>query len=330
MTAFGALEDSGPDGRNVQALSATNQFQLADLPSASPDGKLVVFSDGQILGLVGGRPKWRTALALPPNELVPDGVAFSAGDQDVVVLTEGPYFDESTVFGVAVVNAQSRVATALGTGSDAAGDPKAPGAIVAVASPPQAIVNVKNPATPDDELDLRDAGQPVENLGSAASLASDVGLDRSTPVALYPVPNPSGALVAVEVVDLLEPRGSNAGLVVLDRKGAAVAIETPGLGPAGGPLPAWSPDGTTLAYPSEGPGGPVIEVWAVGGTLASRPISAAADGECLWSPSGQAILCDSAQTVAGQVQQNWNLADAGSEASADVLGPGFPIAWFRG
>jgi hypothetical protein len=331
LTELGALVDSRPDGRDAHTLSGPNQFQLTHLPSASPDGRLVVFSDGRILDLGSGQPTWRAGLGLQPNQLVPTGRALSAEDNAVVVLTEGSYFDQSTVYAVSVVDARTRASTSVGNGSYAAGDPQVPGAFVAAALPPEPIVGVKNSLTPDSELDLRDVGRPAVKLVSATSLETDIGLNPTTPVALFPDPSSSGALVAVVVVDLLQPAGSNSGLVVLDRNGSVVAIETPGLGPISGPLPAWSPDGSRLAYASQGPTGPVIDLWSVGGTLATRPIpSNYVAAHCLWSPAGDAVLCDSAVARSGSFQQSWNVADVGSEASYDLPGPGFPVVWYRG
>jgi Tol biopolymer transport system component len=135
--------------------------------------------------------------------------------------------------------------------------------------------------------------------------------------------------VAVEVDNLLDVRGSDAGLVVLDRRGKVVAVQDPRLGPSSGTLPVWSPDGAAIAYASEGSADNSIEIWTVGaGTASVHLRTGVGAGQCLWSPTGAAVLCDSAR--AGDVGNTWSVTNAKAGPVVSLPGPGFAIDWFRG
>jgi hypothetical protein len=332
VNEVGTLFDSRPDGRQARTLPGLGQFVLLGLPSLSPGGDFIAFSDGRIVATGSGQPVvLNDRLMLGQYQVLPAGSPFSAGTSYVIALTEGLYGNETTTSGISVVNLQSGVSTAVGAGSFAAGDPQLPGAFIAVASPSQAIVGVENPSTPDSELELQDVNRPPVVLASATSLEGDLGLNPATPVSLLPVPSPSGSLVAVEVENLLQRPGSDAGLVVMDRSGKTVAVQTPGLGATSGAFPVWSPDGTTLAYVNEGGSGNAIEIWAVGGGVVTSPLPAGVGAaQCLWSPTGAAVLCDSAHAVQGRVDQTWIVTGPGGGPAASVPGPGFAIDWFGG
>jgi hypothetical protein len=269
-------------------------------------------------------------LTLGGNEVLPPGT-FSGGGAYVVALTEGRFGNPTATPGISVVNLHTGRGTALGTGAFAAGDPQRPGAFVTVAAPVQATAS-ENLAAADSELELVDAGRPRVALASGASLDADLGLGRSTPVSFVAVPNPSGSLVAVEVENLLEAQGSEAGLVVLDRSGKPVAVRSPALGPASGALPAWSPSGTALSYLNEGPMGYSIVIWDVGSGAVTVPLRAGVGvaEQCLWSPSGAAVLCDSPNSTQGHIDQTWSLTGPGGGPSVSLAGPGFAVDWARG
>jgi hypothetical protein len=294
---------------------------------------LVAFSDGQIVATGTGKPvPFNDHLGLGQDQVLPPlGSGFSGGSRYVIVLTEGRLGSLTTTAGVSVVNLRTGTATPLGTGMTAAGDPRRPGAFITVASPTPANVGSENLTTADSQLELVDASRPLVVLASAASLDRDLGFGPSTPVLVEPVPSPSGALVAAEVVNLLDPTGSDAGLVVLDRSGRVVAVREPGQGPSSVTLPVWSPDGAAIAYVNDAGAYNSIEIWTVGaGTVRVHMRTGVGAGQCLWSPTGAAVLCDSARSTAGGLGNTWSLTDAKAGPEASLPGPGIAIDWFRG
>lgn len=331
VTGLGSLYDSRPEGADLRKLSGSGLLDIRGVPWESPGGGFLAFSNGVIVATGSGRPVVvKDRLSLAADQVLSDA-PFSAGESDVVVLTEGRYGNQTTSAGVSVENLDSGVSTTLGTGSYAAGDPHTPGAFVAVPSLSPAVGAIRNPSIPDSELDLVDAGRAPVVLASAASLTHDLGMEPDTPVSLLPVPSPSGSLIVVVVESLLDAPGSNAGFVVLDRSGKTVAVQTSGAGPVTGSLPRWSPDGSDVAYASGGRAGNVISVWTVGGGLFTTPLKAGSgSAQCLWSPSGAALLCDSPHLVNGRESNTWVFTAPGGGPVASVSGPGFAVDWYRG
>lgn len=324
----GALTVSAPTGRHAssprQLLSVTVRGPVA----ASPDRRWLMLPDGRLVSTQGARPTVVPTRFSPAPAQEPGYPAFTGGDGHVVVLTEGRYGGQDPTAELAVVDLATGAFTDLGEGRSAAGDPKRPGAFVVVASGSPAVGDIRNPAIPDASVELIDAGRKPVVLATAASLAGDVGLDPTTPVALDAVPDPTGSVVAVEVQDLTRRPGSGDGLVVMDRTGSVSASE-PDLSLAASTFPAWSPDGTTIAYADQSAAGPAIEIWTVGSVVDRALLPAGVPaGQCLWSPTGTAILCAGPSGPADRARWTWSLTTRTGGPVSSAPGPGLPLDWY--
>jgi WD40-like Beta Propeller Repeat len=325
QTSAGDLLLTDPAGAHVQKLSAIGP--VGQGAAASLDGRYLSEGNGQILIV-----KRAATLAAYPAKIPISSVAtpawpepFADHDRDLIILPDGyaPQQGYSAQNPVTVVSIATGTSQSLGIADAIAADPAAAGAIVTVGAPPPASSSV-DLLSPDSRVELRDAGRPPVVLATARELSRDLNMGRNTPVALEPFPDPAGDKIAVEVYPLA---GTSAGIVVLTRTGRVLgAVATP-FGVQGNP--AWSPSGTSLAYPSTGNDGPGLFIWTGGDQAVERPapLSAASGGffgTCIWSPDGKSLLCETG--VPGQ-QQWLVMGAAGGVVALSTRAPGVPLLW---
>jgi len=320
------------DPAGIHVLKLTALGPVGHGAAASLDGRFLSEGNGQVLIVKGG-----ATLAAYPAKVTVSSIAtpawpepFADHDRDVIILPNGFGRQQqgapSAFNPVTVVSIATGTSRSLGVADAIVADPAAAGAIVSVGAPPHASSSIEQ-LSPDSRVELRDVGRPAVVLATAAQLSGDLNIGRNTPVALELFPNPAGDKIAVEVYPLA---GSSAGIVVLTRTGRVLgSIATP-FGVQG--TPAWSPQGTSLEYPSTGNDGPGLFFWTGGNRAVERPVPlSAADGTffgtCVWSPDGKSILCETG--VPGQ--QHWLVMGlTGGAVPLSTQPPGAPLLWLTG
>lgn len=319
------LATARPDGTELSPLPALGKYEQG-VPVASSDGKLLATRDGTIISFAGATPAiMHTALRLGPRQVVSTLGPFADHDRDVVVFDKGPFGYQSASGDLSVVDLSTGTATSLGVADRAAGDPHQPGAFVSVPGPETGASPDGQVMPPDSAVELRDAGASPVTLITAEQAADVVGLDPSTAVVLYPVPDPTGESVAITVA----PADGEAagGLVVVDRTGKDEGEVLASVGVTPTDPVAWSPDGSTLAYIGPGQRGSELSTWTSGGGTSVRavPSSGPTPFGCMWSPDGAALLCYGAGGSPRRAE--WYVAGAGPGPVAAIPAPGFPITW---
>ncbi len=340
----GSLALTDPDGTHVTTLNALGV--VGQSVSASPDDRYLSDGNGQVLAVRSGQ----RVIAYPSS--VPLGSSngaawpdsFADHDHDLVMLEDyGAVHAETSSYSVQnpvwAASLSSGIQDSLGNADAVAGDPQAPGAFVSSAGSPVAS-GTPVQVTPDADVELRDAGHPPVVLATAAAINSDLGVVDQA-VQLVPVPDGAGDKIAV-VVRPVSGSGLG-GIVVLDRAGQMLAATPPGPTFVPG-LPAWSPDGKSLAYVAFGQGGGLeasLFIWHVGSQprfiaipKGASPQAKAAGGRvlvvpswCIWSPDGKSVLC-STDPQAGQ--RSWAVTTITAREMTALPGPGFPVAWLPG
>jgi hypothetical protein len=325
LTSSGDLVLTDPAATHVTKLSAIGK--VAQGTAASLDSRFLSLGNGQVLSV-----RRDATLAAYPAKVPLSSIAlpawpdpFSDHDRDLVILPNGG-FGSSAENPVTVVSVASGTSRTLGVADAVAADPAAAGAIVSVAARQHASSGVEQ-VSPDSRVELRDVGRPAVVLATAAELCRDLGVGPGTPVAFELFPNLSGDEIAVEVFPVA---GNSAGIVVLNRTGRVLGkIVTP-FGVQG--VPAWSPSGTVLAYPSIGNDGPGLFIWSGSGQPIERPIppsvaSGSFFGRCVWSADATAVLCETGV----QGQQQWLVVGAqGGAVTVPTKAPGVPLLWLPG
>ncbi len=318
----GIVVTSDPEGTQRMWLSPLGIFQ---------DQGLVVAQDNRFLATSTGR-----LIAVHRNTVAPTGVAavigsmalFGFSDHDAALVglePEGPQGRPT----IEVVGLSDGRAMALGNAAEVAGDPQRFGAFatVAAASQPAGAPPPGGYAgEADGRVELRDYGEPAILLATSAGLEADLHQERG-PVNLEAVPDRAGDKVAV-MVNPTSAGDRGVGMVVLDRTGRVLGAVPASAGPLEYSQPAWSPDGTSLVYPSMARGAAAISVWRIGGSTYSRaaPDLGASFGYCLWATTGTRFLC--ASTTFGPDQTAlWVVGDARRGPLRKFPAAGVPLAW---
>ncbi len=324
QTPRGALALSGLRGHAPTVLmSLPGQVYV----SSTLDGRYFVTTNGQLLSLGAQGHLTATRLRNVSQTTWSAAGPEPLADHDKYLALQnfnaiGSPADGSpiTIRSLATQKAQS-----LGTGDQMSGDPAAPGVIISVPAP---IVATSTPTTtgangmwPDGKVVIRDAGRKDVLLGTAAQFNADAGLPASTPDYLFPVPDPAGDKIAVEV----EPQSGRlpSGVVVVSRSGHKLFA----LGRAGHYVGvSWSLSGRSLAMPAQVAHGSVLHIWNASGSTSAQPFPGRADyAGCSWSPDAAWILCEVSGPHASGEQ--WAVASASGGPMVVTKGPGYPIAW---
>lgn len=337
-TSDGLLTLTDLRSGRVLRLSALGLFPTNPPPVVSADGKYLM---APVLGKV-------VSLANPVAPVqVRAAITFSANNNPTLLSPfadhDGSIVIQQTIFFVPPAAARTSVqslrtghAVALGLADSrgpaddpqgriaglrgqAAGDPQAAGAFVAVAQPGLASA-VGIPA--DTRVELRDAGTAPRVLATAARLKQVLRIPPKIGVILGPLPNPQGTMVAIEVQPI--PAGHLAGVVVLSRRGKVLGTESIGSPQVKNAI--WSPSGSRLAFIGAGAVGPEVTAWDIGGAVATKgfPLSTSGLVGCLWSPDATNLLC-------GSGFGSWVLLDGSSTGfPTQVRGRGLPLAWLDG
>jgi hypothetical protein len=320
VTPAGYLTETDLATGKVEVLRKLGLFDTTPPPVVSPDGKYLVDADtGKLVSLDS---------PLGPSS-APNKLLFQPGNQPAFLLD--PWSDHDASVGIlqysSVYNSESSVqiqsvrtgaAYNLGSLDNAAGDPQRTGAFVTLPadSPPS-----EEGIQADASLVLRDAGRPRRLLATAAALGHDIGMVKSTPLTLLPVPNPQGTMVAVQVGSMTS--NGPGGIVVLSRTGRVLGVQpaTPG----GMWSLSWSAAGRTLAYLGQGATGTEITRWEVGQQTMTTDLNASgAVSGCLWSPEGQSLLC-------GGNRLTWIVSPPSTQTPTTILkGDGQALAWLGG
>jgi hypothetical protein len=321
--ATGGIGLSDPDGAHFEQLPALGAFPAYATPAVSPDNRYLL-SGGSVIAVGDGRLSIQpTALSLTRNQSTSLPDPFADHDQAAVVLSDARFGETTATTGVSVVALATGRSVSLGLGDRAAGDPQELGAFVTVAGPPLTSVAAEGSLEPDIRVELRDAGRPPVVLATAAALNRLLGQDPNTPVALAAFPDPSGDKVAVTLQRV--PANVTAGLVVMDRAGTVIGTVRAASGPFS--EPAWSPDGSTLAFATVGSHGAGVVVWALNKGAVTRPVPDPGDrpGLCVWSFDGVAVLCGMGNPQSAAIR--WDIAAASGGQVVSVPGPGDVLAW---
>lgn len=330
----GTVVVSDPDGSSPQIL---RNFPLQ---TGSSDQALVAAADERFLmsgihTLISANgsfpvPVDSNVLFSPFMTPVPTN-PFAGGDRAVVVLEKGPTQPNSTVWLVLFSDGDTMP---LGNADQATGDPQNLGAFVTIPVRTSPWVRGWQGSRADTSVELRDA-QGTRLLATSASLNRDLATDPDRPVSLRIIPDPSGNQLAV-VVDPIGNASDDDAVVVLDRSGRLLGVPNKMSGPARGSTPAWSQDGSALAYYTVTGRGAALGVWPIGGRAHMRvaPDPTAKFDGCVWSPDGSTVLCS---TVSASPQWIFARAEGGRLIAirAPVFGrtdplPLRPVAWLPG
>jgi hypothetical protein len=314
------LSDS--DGQHRTWLSRLGIFQNQGM-IAAPDNRFLVTSSGRLISVQHD--------GLAPTDVsatVGNLALFGFADHDDALVgleIEGPD-PRPTVEIVSL--ADSRMLT-LGRADEVAGDPEAVGAFVTM----PAATQPGGPPPPggyageaDRAVELQDYGKPTAVLATSTQLEADLH-QRPGPVSLEVVPDRQGDKVAV-VVNPTATGDQGAGLVVLDRTGRVIGAIPPSRGPIEYSQPAWSPDGSSLAYPSAAPRQTRVTVWRLTGSVSTRdaPDLGAGLSYCLWATTGTRFICASTSCTADQAAE-WVVGDSRGGPLRLFPAAGVPLAW---
>jgi WD40-like Beta Propeller Repeat len=348
----GQLGTAAPDGSHRVMLTRISPLQGIDLPVASSDGHYLVNAEGQLVTMGPAGPTSVSNLAdrvglTAVAQASQWGRATFADGSKYVVATECDTVRSGIQSWIAhLIPTAGRQQRALGTITDAAGDPEFAGALVSAptstsaASSSDACYGPKS-AAPDKALELLRPGQPPRTIVTAAALTGALGWPRGTAVQVLVNPSPDGSLLALDVAaENPQPTTgppAREEMVVVARAGQIVADMRI---PAGtfDFLVSWSPDGRQIAFcPVSRNARPSVIVWAVGQGQAARTIVLPGrhdryPNQLLWSPDGRqliyaALLNNNGITQADNLQRGWTVIDLRSGRVHDVTAPGQPAAW---
>lgn len=328
ITPLGELATAGIDGTHLAVLGSLGRYGNG-LPVASPDGQFLVAPDGTVYSLRDGTVlPVKAGFHMPQNHVLSMSGPFADHDLAVLVLTEGMFGAPTASAGVDATPLSGGQPAPLGDADEAVGDPQQLGAFVSVPGQEVGASPGGQVAPPDSSVELRDAGAPAVTLITAARAAAAVGLDPGVAVVLYPAPDPQGDKVAVGVVPA--SGGLTEGLVVLDRRGRAVAQVPVSLGPIAGSLVSWSPDGSGLAFIGSGVDGREIATWRLGGGVSVRTVPGGGTfaTRCIWSADGSAVICSAG--IRGAAKPQWYIATSTPGPVAVVAAPGYAISSMPG
>jgi WD40 repeat protein len=329
----GSLSLASTDGRHGQPLKGLGILAGGTPLSLAPDNRFVVAADATVVSLTGSAPaKVNTQVSFNFN-LTPAFLgAFSDHDRAIVAANTG--FGDGLTTPLFVFDLATGSQVPLGSADQVAADPRAAGAFVSVAAPPQPSATIPKQVpglNPDTRLELREVGHPPVRLATASKINHTLGVLLSQPVALVPYPDPSGAKVAVVAYPL--PDAKTGAVVILSRTGHVIDSVPAIAGPSLYQPLAWSPNGEAFAFVTVGNSGPELTVWSVGSLSVTTtfPDPTLYYGPCLWSPDGSAILCNARHRgtvrVGQQAKLSWAIASRGGGPMALVPAPGAPVAW---
>ena len=347
----GLLGTAAPDGSHLVMLGRLGPLQGTDLPAASSDGRHLVNLEGQLVTMGPAGPVSISDLRAGAGLGATDqgasfgwaDVSFADGGRYVVATPCNLASSVSQYWVADLIPAVGGSGRALGTVTDATGDPESAAAIVSAPVSSSAASSANEcyfpETTPDKAVELRQPGRPARTIVTAAELESALGWSPGTPVMLSARPAPGGSRLAVRVaVDTLrqQPEKGPAprqAVVVITRTGRIVAHM---------PLPAavsigqWSPDGQRMAFCQAEKNAPSsVTIWTVGQSARTIVLPGRHDLECnqlLWSPDGSQLLyaaqaTEKGLTLADNLQHGWTVIDLRSGQVHDVTAPGQPAAW---
>jgi hypothetical protein len=323
----GAPLTAAPDGAHQRDYRIT-PMTADQIPqyAAAPDGRFLLQTTGYPspprywsiieLGLHTLTRAAPGALGAFDSAAMAEPAPFADHDHAVVVVSQG--FPETQSHAVIVSLADGRT-MALGRADAAAADPQTFGAFVSVP------VNVPyGTGSSDASIELRDPGESPVTLATAGELNQDVGQAPSTPVDLRVYPDPAGDKLAV----MLDPSVAvvaNVPMVILDRHGHLLSVLRQTSGPAASTVPAWSPGGRQVAYPTYTSTGPALAIKFPGGQpriyRAANPDTQI--GNCVWSPTVITVVC----LARTGTQTAWDFANTTTGTLNSVKSLGYPIVW---
>lgn len=328
----GVLAAARADGQITRTFPQMGRFEQAP-PAASPDGRYLALPTGQILRVGSGdltRSTTDVSRFMAPYSFVAPVGAFADHDRYVAIRGDNRYagFKPDSPVSLAPLGAGPLIP--LGSADKAAGDPQAAGAFVTVASTGPIASATPVLSTPDLRVELRDAGRAAVVLATTGQLLADVGAPADQPSLLSVYPSPQGDSVAV-VVAPDSRSSSDAGLVVLDRHGHVQGTVAAGIGPSSFSVPAWAPDGRSLAYATAGDRCPELSIWSPGGstTTSALPNSASSAYACLWAADGGGVLFSAIggpPGAAGSSPATWTVV-LRHGAVIPSTGAGYPLLW---
>jgi hypothetical protein len=291
------------------------------------DEGLVVAQDDRFLATSTGR-----LIAVHHNTLGATEVAASIGnmalfgfsDHDTALVGLRPERPQARPTVVIVGLTGGRTIT-LGNAAEVAGDPEGLGAFATVAAESQP----RGPPPPggyageaDGRVELRDFGKPAVLLATSAEIEADVHQSPG-PANLGVFPDRQGDKVAVRV-NPTATGDRGAAVVVLDRNGRLLGAIPAGSGPIEYSQPAWSPNGTTLVYPSI-----AVPVASIArppvATIARRVASIARRAASIARPPVATIARPPVATIARPLSaiSVWKLGDSIYTRTAPDLGASF-------
>ena len=346
----GLLGTAAPDGSHLVMLGRLGPLQGTDLPAASSDGRHLVNLEGQLVTMGPAGPVSISDLRAGAGLGATDqgasfgwaDVSFADGGRYVVATPCNLASSVSQYWVADLIPAAGGRGRALGTVTDATGDPESAAALVSApvcSSAASSALECYFPETaPDKAVELRQPGRPARTIVTAAEFESALGWPPGTPVMLSAHPAPGGSRLAVRVVvDTLRQQPATGmarqAIVVISRAGKILAHMPL---PADASIAQWSPDGQRIALCQAEKNVPSsVSIWTVGRAIRTIVLPGRHDPGCnqlLWSPDGSGLIyaawaTEHGLTQADNLQHGWTVIDLRSGRVHDVTAPGQPAAW---
>jgi hypothetical protein len=331
-------------------LRQVGVLQGTDLPVAASDGRYLANLEGQLVTMGPAGPTSISNLVTSAGLAATDQgassgwahVSFADGGRYVVATTCNLASPVSQSWVADLIPASGGKGRALGTVTDAVGDPDSAAAIVSgpvSSSAASSATECFSPETaPDNAVELRVPGRGNRTLVTAAKLKGALGWPLATPVLLSTYPGPGGSRLALRVQADTPPgqQVPRQAVVVISRAGRILAHMPL---PAASSLMQWSPDGQRIALCRAGPRAPSgVAVWSPGHGVRTIALPGHHDVACnqlLWSPDGSQLIyaayaTERGLTQADNLQHGWTVIDLRSGRVHDVTAPGQPAAWLPG
>lgn len=261
----------------------------ANVAVASPDGRRVVVGGTQVVDLDGTGDQVRPHSLSSGDESAFGQQPFADHGSRVVLGSTAP----GDLGGLLTVDLDGGSRHSLGgDAGGASGDPTRDGAVVAVQGGTE--VNL-GPYTERDtsRVELRAWHQRTSTLATTAQLLKEVGLPGGAPYVVSPTVSPDGRHIALSIDELTANANSvtaKHAVVVTDRSGKVVTSRTSFTAAQ----PAWSADSTQLAWLDD-QGVVLVRLTGAHAETSSVP-GQVSGGPCLFSPTGDQLLCDDGTT----------------------------------